>query len=121
MEAIFVGRVEEFPDRGRKVVALGDVEVGVFRIDDKFYGWHNVCSHQGGPVCQGGLFPHVQEPVDHDGTVRALAYKEGSVNLVCPWHGYEFDLRTGVNPVNSKLRLRKAEVQIKDDGVYVFV
>lgn len=50
---LFVGKVAEFGDRGRKVVAQGDLEIGVFCIGGTFYAYENNCVHQGGPVCQG--------------------------------------------------------------------
>jgi nitrite reductase/ring-hydroxylating ferredoxin subunit len=40
---------------------------------------------------------------------------------VCSWHGYEFDLKTGVNQGHGKLRLRKVKLEEKDGNVYVVV
>ncbi len=119
METIRIGRIEDFGERDRKVIAHGDVEIGVFRVDGEFYAWHNDCAHRGGPVCQGRLYGRVEEPVAEDGTVGALRYKPGSLNIVCPWHGYEYDIRTGVNQGHPALRLRKAEVQVTNGEVYV--
>ena len=61
------------------------------------------------------------EPIDGDGTVRALAYDERVTNIVCSWHGYEFDLKTGVNQGSDKIRLRKAKLEEKDGNIYVVV
>jgi len=41
--------------------------------------------------------------------------------VVCPWHGFEFDIRTGVHPGNSKARLRKMKVAVSDGDVIVTV
>ena len=43
------------------------------------------------------MYKRVLEPIDGDGHVRALAYDEHVTNIVCSWHGYEFDLKTGIN------------------------
>lgn len=37
MPDILVGRVDHFADRDRKVVALGDREIGVFHLDGEFF------------------------------------------------------------------------------------
>ena len=119
MISVLVAPVNEFEDRGRKVVSYKDVEVGIFYVDGSFYAWHNECSHRGGPVCQGKLFGKVIEPVAEDMTVSTLNYAPGIVHLVCPWHGYEYDLKTGINAGDSKLRLKPVPVEIKDGNVYV--
>ena len=61
------------------------------------------------------------EPIASDGTVRALAYDERVTNIVCSWHGYEFDLKTGINQGSDKIRLRKAKLEEKDGNIYVAV
>jgi nitrite reductase/ring-hydroxylating ferredoxin subunit len=121
MAAIFVARVDEFADRARKVVAHDDSEIGVFHLDGAFYAWYNECAHRGGPVCQGKLFGKVIEPLGEDKTVSTLDYAQGVVHLVCPWHGYEYDLKTGINAGDRTLRLRKAEVEVKGGDVYILV
>ena len=61
------------------------------------------------------------EPIAGDGTVRALAYDEHVTNIVCSWHGYEFDLKTGINQGSDKIRLRKVKLEEKDGNIYVVV
>jgi nitrite reductase/ring-hydroxylating ferredoxin subunit len=50
-----------------------------------------------------------------------LAYDERATNIVCSWHGYEFDLKTGVNQGSDKIRLRQAKLEQKDGNLYVAV
>ncbi len=61
------------------------------------------------------------EPVADDGTVRELAYDQNVTNIVCSWHGYEFDLKTGVNQGSDKFRLRRANLEEKDGNIYVVI
>jgi nitrite reductase/ring-hydroxylating ferredoxin subunit len=63
----------------------------------------------------------VLEPIAADGTVRALAYDESVTNIVCSWHGYEFDLKTGINQGSPRFRLRAAKLDQKDGNIYVVV
>ena len=53
--------------------------------------------------------------------MRALAYDESVSNIVCSWHGYEFDLKTGINQGSDQFRLRKAKLEEKDGNIYVAV
>jgi nitrite reductase (NADH) small subunit len=121
VQEVFVGRAEEFERYSRKVLSHGNLEVGVFRLEDGFVAWLNECAHQGGPVCQGRLFPKVDEPIAADGTIRDLCYRDDTMHIVCPWHGYEYDVRTGANSGHPHLRLKKVEVLVREDAVYVRV
>jgi nitrite reductase/ring-hydroxylating ferredoxin subunit len=48
-----------------------------------------------------------------------LAYNEKEKHIVCPWHGWEFSLKTGKHPSLSTARLRKAKLEVSDGQVYV--
>jgi nitrite reductase/ring-hydroxylating ferredoxin subunit len=122
MQTVRVGAVEEFEDRGKRVVTIGDVEIGIFRLGDEFHAWHNICPHQGGPVCQGRLYNLVRENLD-EATMQSHGrlYDEDKLNIVCPWHGLEFDIRTGEHPGNSELALERATVQVDAGEVYVLL
>jgi len=121
MADIYIGREDEFEDRGRKVIVNGDVEIGVFFVDGEFYAYENNCVHQGGPVCQGRILNRVIEKIAADKTSEGLAWSEEDVHIVCPWHGYEFNLKTGRHPGNRNARLRPFEVKVTDGEVYVVV
>ena len=120
-KSYLVCRSNELEDGDRRVISCGGTEVGVFKVDGTLVAWHNQCPHREGPVCQGRIYQRVLEPIASDGTVRALAYDEAATNIVCSWHGYEFDLKTGVNQGHEKLRLRKAMLEEKDGQIYVVV
>jgi nitrite reductase/ring-hydroxylating ferredoxin subunit len=113
------GGVDDFKDGGRILLKCGDAEIGIFMIDGEFHAWHNECAHRGGPVCQGRIMKRVIEPVAADGTVRTLGYHAEDTHIVCPWHGYEFNIKTGEHPGHAALKLRKANVTVRNGGVYV--
>lgn len=119
MREIFVAAEAEFADNARKVVVTEGGEIGIFRIDGAFYAWRNTCPHQGGPVCQGRLMKGVEERLDSERRSLGIHYAEGHMHLVCPWHGYEFDVRTGRHAGVPTLRLQSHPVTIRDGDVYV--
>ena len=120
-QSYLVCREDELKDGDRRVVSCDGTEVGVFRVEGQLVAWHNECPHRSGPVCQGRIYKRVLEPIDSDGNVRSLAYDENVTNIVCSWHGYEFDLKTGVNQGSDKIRLRQAKLEQKDGNIYVAV
>ena len=70
METFNVGKIEEFEDKSKKVVTIGDEEVGVFRLGDEFFAWRNICPHQGGPICQTYFFFSARKYRRQDGEPR---------------------------------------------------
>ena len=121
MQSYRIGTVSEFEEGTKKVFNLGETEVGVFRLGGEFYAWNNICPHQGGPVCQGRLYPRVHENLDENKHSHGRLYDENNINIVCPWHGLEFDVRTGKHPGNEEIALDSLPVQIEGGEIYVIV
>ena len=119
MKSYVVGRVDEFSEGSRKVISCDGTEIGVFMVNGEFVAWHNQCVHMQGPVCQGRIFNRVLEAVASDGTTGMLSFDENEKHIVCPWHGWEFSLKTGKHPGNPKAGLRRAKLEIADGQVYV--
>lgn len=121
MADLYIGKEDEFGDRERKIIAEEDLEIGVFRVDGEFYAFENMCPHQGGPVCQGKILNRVEEVIAEDKTSQGLRFSKDEIHIICPWHGYEYNIKTGRHPGDRKVRLRTYEVKIKDGDVYVVV
>ncbi len=123
MRELFVAGEGEIAEGGRKVVEIGGIEVGVFRNNGEYFAWRNQCPHQGGPVCQGVMAKKVEERLDAERKSSGIHYAAGSAsqNIVCPWHGYEFDMRTGRHVGLATLQLRGYPVKIRDGAIYVVV
>ena len=115
----FVGKVAEFQDGDRRIIFVGDNEIGVFRHAGKFYAYSNFCLHQGGPACEGLTIAKVEERIMPDKTSRGLYFSETEMHFVCPWHGYEYEITTGQCVGDRKLKLKKFEVVRRGDDIYV--
>ena len=57
----FVAKASEMTDGDRRIVFVGDHEIGVFRHEGKYYAYSNFCLHQGGPACEGLTIAKVEE------------------------------------------------------------
>jgi nitrite reductase (NADH) small subunit len=113
-EWIDIGSAAEVERAGRVVARVGGREVGVVRdpVTGRFHGIRNRCPHHGGPLCLG----RVQERVEGSPGGYALA---GRRILRCPWHGWEFDLETGVCVDDGSLRAAVYEVEVTDGRVLI--
>lgn len=87
---LVVAPLAEFMPGTSRIVRAGKREIGVFRVGDDFYAVRNRCPHQGGPLCEGSLWNKVVS--DEPGVVEIV---EGAPLVMCPWHGWGFDARTG--------------------------
>ncbi len=119
MAETLLGKAAEFKDGDRRIIFVGDNEIGVFREDGEFYAYSNYCLHQGGPACEGLTIAKVEEAILPDKTSRGLYFSEDEMHFVCPWHGYEYDMKTGECVSDRKLRLRRYKVVQKGDELYV--
>ena len=121
MREVFVCNEAEIAEGARKVVSDGGVDVGVFRIDGALVAWRNQCPHQGGPVCQGKILKRVEEKLDDERRSLGIHYVEGTSNIICPWHGWEFDIRSGHHVGLDAVKLASVPVKARDGAVYVMV
>jgi nitrite reductase/ring-hydroxylating ferredoxin subunit len=76
--------------------------------------------HAGGPVCQGKIFNRVEEVLAVDMKSRGLRFSNDR-HVVCPWHGYEFNIETGCHPGDETVRLTPIPVDVRDGEIFVGV
>ena len=119
MRDVNIGPAAAFSDPGRKIISVAGVEIAVFKIAGEFRAYENVCPHMGGPACQGKMIPKVEEIISADRTSRGLQFSKTQVNVTCPWHGYEFDIRTGQHAGSRRYRLRPVGVRLESGDVLV--
>jgi 3-phenylpropionate/trans-cinnamate dioxygenase ferredoxin subunit len=92
-----------------KIVNVNGREIGVFNLNGEYFALANRCPHEGGPLCQGHIIPLIQS--DGPGQYRLTRHKEF---LRCPWHGWEFEIRTGQSWCDPKsTRARQFEVKVE--------
>jgi nitrite reductase (NADH) small subunit len=115
-----VGTLADFDESGRVSLEIEGRGITAFRCGEEFVAYENVCPHLGGPVCEGKLARKIEVEIRDDGEA-VEHFSPDVVHLVCPWHGFEFDLATGIAIADSRYALRRVEVEQRDDGVYVAV
>jgi nitrite reductase/ring-hydroxylating ferredoxin subunit len=115
----YVGKIAEFNDGDRRIIFAGEQEIGVFRHEGQFFAYSNLCLQQGGPACEGLTIAQVEERLRPDKTSQGLYFSESEMHFVCPWHGMEYDMKTGECVSDRKMKLRKYKLVEKGDELYV--
>jgi len=119
MNKIFVSKLSDLNEGMCHLVREGELEIGVYRRGENLYAYENLCVHQGGPACQGITMHKVEEVIRPDKTSAGLRFNMDEEHIVCPWHGFEYDIKTGECTAQRSLRLKKYEVVTQGDSVYV--
>lgn len=111
-----VGTLDELSDDGDRVIAEVDgLEVAVFRIEGEYHAILNFCPHQSGPLCDGEMTGRTA--VGEDWLSWTYDRSEGCV--LCPWHGWVFDVRTGQNVDDDRYVVPTFEVEVDGDELVV--
>lgn len=76
---------KDIADGAAKMYRVKGEEMAVFKNNGQLFGVQNVCPHEGGQLCNGWI----------DGG-----------EVVCPLHGYKFDLKTGSCSTDPKLKVK---------------
>jgi nitrite reductase (NADH) small subunit len=99
---VTVARVEDVPPGTIRPFKAGDAEteIALAHCDGGFYALQGHCLHLQGPLGEGRL----EECV-----------------LSCPWHGWQYDVRTGQNEFDLAIQLQTYDVQVDDGEVRVRV
>ena len=119
MADVLVCKDGELADGAVRIVHHDKHEVAVIRHSGRYYAYANLCPHQGGPACEGIRYPKVVEVIDEGGEFRGQRFDHEDIHIVCPWHGYEFHLETGVNVCDKRLKLKKYKITEREGEVYV--
>ena len=81
------------------MIRVGEKTLAFFKVEGVYYAISNACPHKGGPLGQGDLCGHV---------------------VTCPWHGWTWDVRTGVNARIPSVRpVQCYPVKANDGQLYV--
>ncbi len=104
-----VGQLRDVPPGGCKRVAVAGRDIALFNTGGEVFALADRCPHQGGRLSEGKLVGLVEaaEP-------GRYAYSRPGEIVRCPWHGWEFDLRTGQSRCEpSRLRTQAYEVSVE--------
>jgi nitrite reductase/ring-hydroxylating ferredoxin subunit len=95
-----VGKLSGLAPGSSIVADVNGKAIAVFNVAGAVYAIDNACRHGGGPLGEGPL--------------------EGDV-VSCPWHHWEYNVRTGELTTNPAVKLATYPVQVEGDEIKVAV
>jgi nitrite reductase/ring-hydroxylating ferredoxin subunit len=110
-----VATVDDIPPGKRMLVKVMGREIGIFNVEGEYFAVGNRCPHEGASLCKGRLvgLAESSEPGSYQFSRRGEL-------LRCPWHGWEFDLRTGKSRCEpDRTRVRSFDLKVESGGSLV--
>ena len=93
-----VAALSEIAEGSGKTVEVAGKKIALFNVGGKCYAIDNACKHRGGPLGEGEL--------------------EGTA-VICPWHGWEYDVTTGANLDDPSVKLGCYPVKVEGDYILI--
>jgi nitrite reductase/ring-hydroxylating ferredoxin subunit len=98
MPFVRIGALSDVPPGSVMQAELGENTYAICNVGGEVHVLDGICPHSGGPLGEGAL---------HDNMV------------VCPWHAWEYDCRTGENDFDPNVRVEKFEVRIEGNDILI--
>ncbi len=92
--------LDELPPGGTREIEHDGRIYALFNREGTIVAIDGICPHQGGPLAEG--------------------FVEGTL-VTCPWHGWQFDLKTGCMPGSARIKVSVFAVKIEGNDVLVEV
>ena len=90
------------PNGSQKIVEVGVHKLALFHFNNEITAIGNACLHKAGPLGLGLV------ENKYDGTY-----------VTCPWHGWEYNIKTGSAPPGYKDQQAVYEVKVEDNDILV--
>jgi nitrite reductase (NADH) small subunit len=112
-----VGSLEDLQEGRIRLVQAGGREIGLIRWGEEVFAVRNVCPHVAGPACGA-----VRARLRAEPTQRTLIADHERPVLVCSWHRWEFDLRSGRALFDRRLHVKTYAVHVDcDETIWITI
>lgn len=91
-------KTKDIPKDSGRTIEIAGKKIAFFNAGGKFRALYGSCVHRGGPLGEG--------------------YLEGS-RVTCPWHAWEFDIKTGECSTMKGAKQPVFQVKVKNGEVWV--
>ena len=91
--------ISRIPEKKPQLVVVGSVRICLIRFNNNFVAIQDACSHNGESLSKGQL-NYLGE-------------------IICPWHNYCFDTRSGAEINGRSAALRTYPVKIDESGFFI--
>jgi nitrite reductase/ring-hydroxylating ferredoxin subunit/multimeric flavodoxin WrbA len=102
MAFIKVCSLSELPENSQRIVDLGPHKIALFHYNNEISAIANACLHKAGPLGLG-----------------LVENKYDGLYVTCPWHGWEYNIKTGSAPPGYKDQQALYEVKVEGDDILI--
>ena len=99
-EWIRVAALSSCPEGAAAELVVGQRIIALFNVEGHIYALDGICPHQGGPLGKGRIDGHI---------------------VTCPWHGWQFDIRTGRHQASDAFCHTTLDVKVEKGNVFVLL
>jgi nitrite reductase/ring-hydroxylating ferredoxin subunit len=104
-----IAATADFPPGSRRLVTIDGRAIAIFNVKGEYYAMLNRCPHNGGSLAEGVVTGLLQSA-----TPGEYSYARQEEIIRCPWHGWEFDIKTGKSFCSViKARARSYPVRVE--------
>jgi len=104
-----VAQARDIAPGARKLVEVCGRKLVIFNLQGEFFAISDRCPHQGGPLSKGNLTGLVSSS-----TPGEYCYSRKGEMIRCPWHAWEYDIRTGKSWCDpGRVQVRRFKVEIE--------
>lgn len=112
-----VAKVHDIQPGQMKTVLAGNTTILLGRtVTGEFFALRNICPHKGAELVKGSLGDTMAAACD----VGEYKLERKGEILRCPWHSWEFDIKTGCSLTEpDEVKVRTYQVLIEDETVLI--
>jgi nitrite reductase/ring-hydroxylating ferredoxin subunit len=98
MAFLKVASAADLPPGSLREVIVGENCYALCNVEGQVYATAGLCLHRGGPLGEGALH---------------------GTNVVCPWHAWEWDCRTGAYDYDPDKKIATYPVKIEGEDILI--
>ena len=116
MGVYYVADINDIPINTHIIVEIKGKSIGLYNVDGEIHAINNYCPHQGAELCKGPVCG-----TNLESEVYQYIYGRDKEIVRCPWHGWEFNIKTGKSLFSDKIRTKKYKVVLQEDKIGVVI
>ena len=93
--------IETIPTGTSKLVIIGENRICLSQINRQFFAIQDACPHNGESLSKG--------------KINYLG------EIVCPWHGYRFNIKSGIEGDHKCTTAKTYRLKVEEGGLFIFV
>ncbi|MBL7685842.1 MAG: Rieske (2Fe-2S) protein [Deltaproteobacteria bacterium] len=98
MAFYYIAKIQDIPEGSGVFSNLQGHSIAVFKITGEYFAIQNRCPHRGASLV--------------DGEIKGFV-------VTCPWHAWQFDIKTGCFLENSQIKLKQYSLEVRHDELWV--